>query len=244
MTLSEDIRAKVKNIMDDKFETEEVDKVPNIDDSRLTFGNKGLKFKATVLHIDLRGSTAILNKHNKSSVAKIHMAYFHAIIKIVDQYNGQIRSFNGDSMLVFFQGTSVEDLNNAVRAAMQIVYIITSEDKGINNYLKKYSTIDFGIGIDYGEILCTKIGVAGVSKDLIWIGNAVNRAVKIGDNAQSPSRLAISKIVYDNLEDETKYSEKEVWGVKQKVDMWVQQSHMYNNQQEYYYNTNYQWIIA
>jgi len=77
--------------------------VPTLDDSRLTFGNKGLKFEATVLFIDLRGSTALLNNHNKSTVAKIHKAYYYAIVKISKLLGGENRSFNGDSLLVFFR---------------------------------------------------------------------------------------------------------------------------------------------
>ena len=71
---------------------------------KLTFGNTGLKFEATVLYIDMRNSTEILNKHNRATVAKMHMAYFHTVVKIANSLGGEVRSFNGDSMLVFFKG--------------------------------------------------------------------------------------------------------------------------------------------
>lgn len=44
---------------------------------------------------------------------------------------------------------------------MKMKYMISDSESGINNYLSKYSAIDFGIGIDDGKILATKIGIAG-----------------------------------------------------------------------------------
>lgn len=85
---------------------EEVSSVPDISDSRLTFGNKGLIFEATVLYIDINGSTDFLNNHQKGTVAKLHMSFFHIIITVAKSLGGEVRSFNGDSMLVFFQGTT------------------------------------------------------------------------------------------------------------------------------------------
>lgn len=240
MGLKQDIIDKVKAILDQKFEVEEVTYVPDLDNTKLTFGNKGLKFTATVLYIDMRGSTEILNKHNKSTVAKIHMAYFHTIIKIANGLGGEVRSFNGDSLLVFFQGATKARLSNAVQAAMQIKYMIANEGGGINLLLKKYSSIDFGIGIDYGEVLCTKVGINGTNKrDLIWIGNSVNKSVVLSDGSKDPRHIAISNTVYSNLEDRAKYGmKKNILGMEEKVDMWSSQTCTYNNQSETYYYTS------
>jgi adenylate cyclase len=242
MGLKDSITKKVKEIIDTNFIVGEVTEVPNIENSKLTFGNKGLKFTAIVLHIDMRGSTKILNNHNKTTVAKIHMAYFHTIVKIADTLGGAVRSFNGDSMLVFFPGTTKEILTNAVQAAMQMKYMISNED-GINDTLKKYSAIDFGIGIDYGDILCTKIGVSGNpnNKGLFWAGNAVNKSVKLSDHANNPNHIYLSKIVYENLEDRLKFVEKEIFaGYTQQTDIWNKTSFRYNGDYDYhdcYYTT-------
>lgn len=246
MGIKEDIKSKVKNIIDTNYVVEDVSYVPSIDNSKLTFGNKGLKFEATVLFIDMRGSTDVLNKHNKSTVAKIHMAYFHAIIKIANLYDGQVRSFNGDSMLAFFQGTTKNTLSNAVKAAMKIKYILNDGDEGINKILNKYTPVDFGIGIDDGKILCTKIGIGGDSnnKDLIWIGNAVNKSVVISDECKNPTHIGISSFVYNNLNDEVKYYlEKDLWGNDVKVDMWEKAHIDYNGSMEVIYTTSYYWSL-
>jgi class 3 adenylate cyclase len=246
MRLKQEIIDKVKVIMDEEFKIEQVAYVPDIKNSKLTFGNTGLKFGATVLYIDMRGSTEILNKHNKASVAKMHMAYFHTLVKIAKFLNGEVRSFNGDSILVFFQGNTIQSLSNAVQAAMHMKYMITNSESGINRYLTQYSALNFGIGVDTGEILCTKIGVGGDSnnQDLMWIGNCVNKSTAISDKCQAPYHIGISKYVYDNLTDNVKYHiKKDFWGHDTKVDIWTANDFNYNGKRETYYFTSYHWAL-
>lgn len=239
MSLKDDIIRKAKEIESETFQVEEVSYVPTISNSKLTFGCKGLEFEATVLYIDMRGSTAILNTHQKRVVGKIHMLYYHAIVNIAKATGGEIRSFNGDSLLVFYQGTTKQSLSSAVRAAMQMKYAIKEL---LNDNLKRYTDIDFGIGIDHGKILATKVGVGGSdeTKDLIWIGNAVNKSVKISDKCESNYNIGISEFVYDNLLDEVKYVIKDsIWG-KYKDEFWKSSFISYNhNIESYYYTENY-----
>ncbi len=238
--MRESIEDKVKEIIDTSFDVTDVYSVPDIDDTRLTFTNTGLRLESTILYIDMRGSTKILNKHNRTSVAKLHKAYFYIIVKIAKSLGGKVRSFNGDGMLVFFQGTTKDTLNNAVKSAMKMGYMLT-QNETVKKKFEKYSSIDFGIGIDDGTILCTKVGLAGTNnRDLVWIGNAVNKSVKIGDNLKSPYHIGISGLVYNNLNDELKYhTKKDDWGNESKVHMWIKDYFTYNGQTEVYYYTSY-----
>lgn len=245
MELKEEITSKVKEIMDSEFVVTDISYVPDIYDTMLTFGNTGLRFEATTMFIDMRGSTKILNRHNRRTVAKIHMAYFHTVTKVAKRFGGEVRSFNGDSMLVFFQGTTQKTLSNAVQAAMKMKYMISNSESGINNYLEKYSAIDFGIGIDDGKILATKIGISGENnRDIFWVGNAVNKSTRLGDEAQSPNHISISSFVYNNLLDEAKYHiYTDMYGTEHKDNMWDLHSFIYNDQWENYYSTNYYWKL-
>ena len=240
MGLKDNIKNKVKEIEGEAFQVEEVYSIPTISNSKLTFGCKGLEFTATVLYIDMRGSTAILNKHRKRVVAKIHMLYYHAIVKIAKATGGEIRSFNGDSLLVFYQGSTEESVSNAIKAAMQMKYSIKTL---LNENLKHYTDIDFGIGIDHGKILATKVGIGGTdeTKDLIWIGNAVNKAAKISDQCKSDYNIGISELVYNHLLDYVKYKEKDGLLFKRRVNMWYIDYFTYNGKTEEYYKTNYYW---
>jgi class 3 adenylate cyclase len=243
MGLKEDIISKAKEIEATTFTVTPISYVPTIDTTTLTFGCTGLEFEATVLYIDMRGSTKVLNSHQKRVVAKLHMIYYHAVVKIAKANGGEIRSFNGDSLLVFFQGNTKAALSIAVMTAMQIRYAITDL---INDKLKNYMDIDFGIGLDDGKILATKVGLGGTdtTKDLIWIGNAVNKSTVISDKCKSPNYIGISKFVYDNLEDYVKYgSKKDFFGNDIKVDMWTSSSFSYNGKYETYYYTDWFYYV-
>lgn len=244
--MKSDIETKVKEIINSEMDVADVTYVPDLENSKLTFGNTGLRFEATTLFIDMRGSTKTLNKHNRRSVAKIHKAYFHTIVTIVKSLSGEVRSFNGDGMLCFFQGTTKQTLTNAVIAAMKIKYMLSSDDSKVKKSLEKYSPVDFGIGIDDGKIICSKVGISGTNnRDIVWIGNAVNKSVKIGDTRSSPEHIGISSYVYSNLLDSAKYHiSKDYWGNDVKTDIWTLDYIKYNDQTEAYYKTNYHWSVS
>lgn len=242
MALKDDIKNKVNTIVDEDFTVTDIDYVPTLDDPKLTFGNTGLKFTATTLFIDMRGSTATLNRHNKTTVAKVHMSYFHAIVKIANANNGHVRSFNGDSALIFFQGTTKQSISNAVLTAMKIKYMLSDNTDGINTILKKYSEIDFGIGLDYGEVLCTKVGIGGAhNRDLFWVGNCVNKSTVIGNACKSPNHIGISKVIYENLLDDAKYGTQNTIFGDTKVNMWAYQWFQYNGNLEDFYQSS--WYV-
>jgi adenylate cyclase len=246
MGLKEDITTKVKEIINTNVDIVEVRYVPEITDRKLKFAGSGLKFHTTVLYIDMRDSTEVLNKHNRPTIAKIHKAYLHTTVKIATSLGGEVRSFNGDSVLAFFEGDSIKALNNAVKTAMKIRYMITNTESGINELLSRYSAVDFGIGLDFGKILCTKIGVGGDdnTKDLIWIGNAVNKSVVISDECKSPEHIGISEMVYNNLTDDVKFhKEKDHYGFERTTNMWTPYYITYNGQRETYYKSTYWWGV-
>ncbi len=237
MSLRQEITNKIREIANTQFSERAVKYVPNINNRSLTLGNTGLRFPAAVLYIDVRQSTKKLDMHQKKVIAKLHMAYYHAITNIAVTSGGRIRSFNGDSMLVFFPGTPKESIHNAIEAAMQMTFIINHANTVLE---KKYSTIDFGIGVDYGDILCTKIGIEKTynTMDLIWIGHAVNKATKLSDKAKRPYHIYVSKDIYSTLDHEYRYEEKSFLGLlKWDSSKWEEDYFRFNGESETCYYT-------
>jgi len=235
------IEEKIREIIQDGFEIIEVSTIPSLDDSRLTFGNKGLSFDAAVLFIDIRKSTRLLNTHTKDEVAKLHMAFFHAIVKIANYVGGKVRSFNGDSALVFFHSNNQrESIVRAVKCAMRIKFIFVNP-YGLNSMLARYSPLDFGIGIDYGNVVCTKIGAGGeYNRDIFWIGNCVNRSSKYADNHKDPNFIGISKAIFDNLPEELVFDVDKK--SKKVACVWNKSKFKYNDSKEVYYYTKFGYV--
>lgn len=233
MSLRVSIEEKVKEIVYGDFEIIDVSTVPSLNDSRLTFGNKGLSFDAAVLFIDIRKSTRLLNTHTKDEVAKLHMAFFHAIVKIANYIGGKLRSFNGDSALVFFHSDNQrKSIIRAVKCAMRIKFIFFNPH-GLNSMLARYSTINFGIGIDYGNIVCIKIGAGGeYNQDIFWIGNCVNRSSKYADKHEYPNFIGVSKVIFDNLPEDLVFDVDKKG--KRVACVWYKAKFEYNGSSEVY----------
>lgn len=107
--------------------------------------------------------------------------FFYSIIGF---YDGEVKSFNGDGVLVVFYGGS--KCNNAVRAALQMMDFVEHVLKAkLQNYFlrnRQLQNLNFscGIGIDMGKVLLVKAGARGNSNnDLVWVGNPTNYAVKL-----------------------------------------------------------------
>ena len=233
------LEEKTIAIRNEQFNQSETSLIPTLETQGLTFGNSGKYFYATVLYIDIRQSSKLLDSHHYANVAKLLTAFYNAIVRVANQDGGEIRSFNGDSLLVFYKGTENDTVGKAVQSAMKMSFAINNV---VNPVMKNLSNIDFGIGIDYGKVLATKVGIGGCSntKDLIWIGNGVNRATKISDLCQCPYHIGISERLYDKLDYSLKYT-KDLFN--RSISMWTSKTLNYNEDMEIMYQTNYHLII-
>lgn len=228
------IEDRTRAIRDEQFNEKTARTIPTLDSIDLTFNNVGKAFYATILYIDIRHSSELLESHRYANVAKLLSAYYNAIVRIANQDGGEIRSFNGDSLLVFFMGTEEDTIVKAICSAMRMCYAITHI---VNPLMNGLSNLDFGIGIDYGKVLAKKVGISGsVNKDLIWIGKGVNRATKISDRCKSPYHIGISDKLFQKLDSTMIYAIDERG---QKTSVWVQGSMSYNGKLETMHKTSY-----
>lgn len=240
MSLKTDIFNAVNSIIDNQMEINEVVKVPDISDSSLTFGLTGQRFINVCFYIDMRGSTAVLEKHNANVVIKIHKAFFIVVLKVVNNNGGEVRSFNGDSLLAFFPGNNSTSIESAIKSAMQVKYLLLVDENCLNKKIKqKYDTeIDIGIGLDIGTTTAAKIGQSGSNnQDLIWIGSNVNHSVKISDDRKATNNIGITSRLYDNLTNNTKFHNNT-------TNMWQRSFYSYNNHSEVVYITAYHWTVS
>jgi adenylate cyclase len=134
-----DLENKVKDYMDGDYEIVETDTIPSPDD--VAFGKKAYKIKLTAFCIDLRKSTDLLKVHDKETCGKIHKAYLTIATKIITENGGQIRSYNGDSVLAFFPAKYQSDIINAVRTAFQLKWAL---DIKFSKYFEQYSKLGQG----------------------------------------------------------------------------------------------------
>ena len=232
MNYIEDLRNKVKDYLSGDYEILETKGIPSVDN--VSHGKKAKKIKLCAFSIDLRKSSDLLFHHQKQTAGKIHKSFLAVASTVVLKYGGKIRSFQGDSILVFWPANSKSQIMNAVKAAMEIKWFLRKEFK---NLFEKYKKLDYGIGIDWGEVFVIRAGISRDTNnnDLVFIGKCVNFAVAIANQARYPGNIEVSTSVYNNLEDSHIYTKKNG------VDMWKDGTVEWNGQKFNTKVTSYRW---
>jgi len=213
MSITDDIKNNVTDYLEGDYEVTDAKVIPSVED--VTFGKVAKKMNLCVFYIDLRHSTDLLFLHNKQTAGKIHRSFLYTVSTVIRHFNGQMRSFNGDSLLAFWPAFYKSELTSCVRAAMTVKWFLDLE---LSPLFETYEKLDFGIGIDWGEVFIVRAGLprdANIN-DLVFMGRCVNFAVVIGQQAKGPYHVEISEITYLNIEDAAIYGAMN----DQKVDIW------------------------
>lgn len=185
---------------------------------QLEDNNKSYSIKAAILFIDIRKSTYLTENSQAKSMVKIYRSFMRMAVDCVRKNGGVTRQFLGDRIMGVFidstdeKGNIVDSASDkAINAARSLLTVI---DYSLNKYLKSNvngKIIECGIGIDYGKVLVTQVGMYGLENDdnrenevdCVWVGNTTNYASKYSDIA-SGGEIFISDNVFNQLSEEYK----------------------------------------
>lgn len=193
--------SRIREILDASDQSfEELDYIPSAD--RLTFSN-GFYVKCTALFIDIRGSSKLPESHTRPVLAKIYRAYLSECVAILNQDENCREVFiTGDCVSGIFDTTTKDAINQTFYRAGQLNTLLTLLNWRLEQ--KGYSTIQCGIGIDYGQALMLKAGYKGSGiNEIIWMGDVVNKASKLchKGNRDSHKAIQLSRVIYSNLSE-------------------------------------------
>lgn len=241
-----ELEEQIKTLMEGMYEIEDIEEVPDLDDPRLLFGSKALSFEATVVYVELRQTPQLLAQHNDVVLAKIRMAYFYLIAELAASLGGVARLAHDDGVYAFFQGTTQESLNSAVKAAMKIKFMLSNESSKVKKIFDGYDALNFAIGVDDGKLLCAKLGDGHIAYgDLVWSGQSIMTAKAIAHELNPPEHIGISELVYYNLLDNVKYNKsKSKAAIEHPLEIWRPAQFMYNGQAQPYYHTSFFWTVS
>lgn len=191
-----DLDSKIKDYMDGDYEIVETTSIPSPEN--VAFGKKAYKTKLTAFCIDLRKSTELLKVHDKETCGKIHKSFLTIATKIITENSGQLRSFNGDSVLAFWPAYYKSEIEQAVQAAFQLKWALSIK---FAKHFSPYTKLDFGIGIDWGDVYIVRAGLPknDNNNDLAFLGMCVNFASAIANQGYGPNHIEISSNAYINL---------------------------------------------
>ncbi len=211
------LKNKISSYLKENYIIESIDYIPTV--SNLSYGNRGKILDLCVFSIDLRDSTKMLKELGREKAGRIHKAFLYVVAEMVKDNGGKIRKYTGDGLLAFWIGNDKNKISSAVKTAMQIKYLVTVDKSPIKEMFDENIKLDFGIGIDIGEVYVFRAGISSSysdDSDLIFMGNCINFAVFISNNIGSPEHIEISDSTYNMLNDNLIYSNKN----DEKVNMW------------------------
>ena len=194
INLRDEIIDEIEAILSSDFRIDvtETRAVPHSADAAITFPNldartQGTKLlETTVLYVDMRRSTELSLKHRRTTVAKLYSSFVRSMTRCAVHFGGEVRGIIGDRVLVLFQPHKC--FENAVDTAI----LMNSVCKYVLNAHFVHAEVEFGIGIDYGNMLATKTGIRrhGAAqqsyRSLVWLGRPANVASKLTDIANKP----------------------------------------------------------
>lgn len=164
--------SRIKSITEQNVEQIEInsDLPPTVE--QLEDNNKTYSIMAAILFIDIRKSTYLTENSQSKSMVKIYRSFMRMAVDCVRKNGGVTRQFLGDRIMGVFIDSVDEEGNiseravdKAVNAARSLQTVI---DFSLNKYLKSNvngKVIECGIGIDYGKVLVTWVGMYGVESD-------------------------------------------------------------------------------
>ena len=193
-------KTRIKNILDNKLDVIEQDKVPS--DSEFTFDN-GYYSWVSAIFVDIRNSSELFADEDKEKVSKVIRSFTSEIIEILRK-DDNLREIGirGDCVYAIY---TTPDKADEYELADKTFYINTFMNM-LNKLLveKGYPTISVGIGMSTAKELVVKAGRKDVGiNSKVWIGKAVTKASNLSSlgSKNGLRTLVYSESSYNNFID-------------------------------------------
>jgi adenylate cyclase len=145
-----------------------------------------MRLPVSVLMVDIRGSTRLINQVEPEFMVGLLNDYLGRMTDILFAYEGTIDKFEGDALLGFFGAPEAhaDDAARAVRAAVEMHVAFADLVRAWTPRHPHCAPLGLGIGIATGEVVVGNIGSAKRLEHTI-IGPPVNLAARL--TARAPA---------------------------------------------------------
>jgi adenylate cyclase len=154
--------------------------------------------EASVLFVDLIGSTALAEVLSPHEVVRTLNAYFDAVVRVVSEQGGWVNKFEGDGALCVFGAPAVQP-DHAARALRSARAL----HRELGALASAYPGLDAAIGVSSGVLVAGNVGTEQ-RYEYTLIGRPVNEAARLTDLAKGrPGRVLAGQGATDRAGDET-----------------------------------------
>jgi len=156
--------------------------------------------ETTIYFSDIRNFTTISEElKSPKKIMEFLNFYMDAMVRVIEKNSGTIDKFIGDAVMAYWNAP-LKIKHHSDKAVLTALRQIKLRDKLNKTIKKRYGfEIDYGIGINTGEVLTGEMGSSGRS-DYTIIGDAVNLASRLeGLCKPYKVRLIISEFTKNQL---------------------------------------------
>ncbi|OGW37967.1 MAG: hypothetical protein A2Y97_05525 [Nitrospirae bacterium RBG_13_39_12] len=160
----------------------------------------GERKTVTILFSDLVGFTSISERLPSEEVVSMLNEYFKEMVEIIFRWDGTLDKFVGDEIMAFW-GAPVDQPNHAELAVRCALNMTDKLSELQDRWMKEGKEIlDFGIGINTGEVIVGNIGAAARKMDYTVIGDNVNLAARVEKLTRNfNSKIIVTEFAVNNL---------------------------------------------
>ncbi|MBN2622223.1 MAG: adenylate/guanylate cyclase domain-containing protein [Acidimicrobiales bacterium] len=144
-------------------------------------GLRGDEADASVVFVDIVGSTAMAEVLSPDEVVRTLNDFFDVVVRAVDGQGGWVNKFEGDGALCIFgvPGTQPDHADRALRAA-RLLWL------ALGHLGERHVGLAAGIGVSSGRVVAGNVGTEARYEYTV-IGPAVNEAARLTDVAKARS---------------------------------------------------------
>jgi adenylate cyclase len=141
-------------------------------------GLQGEQADASVVFVDLVGSTAMAEVLPPDDVVRTLNDFFDVVVRAVDGQGGWVNKFEGDGALCIFgvPGTQPDHAARALRAARSL-------SVALEDLAERHPGLTAGIGVSSGQVVAGNVGTEARYEYTV-IGTAVNEASRLTEVAK------------------------------------------------------------
>lgn len=148
---------------------------------------KGERHNVCIMFLDIRGFTALSEKHESESIVSMLNIFFEQVTETIQKHGGFVNKFIGDGMLAFFTPGD-KYVDDAIESSMEICRLTARlNSSGILTQHIGDDALAIGIGLHAGNVILGNIG-SKLKMDFTVIGRAVNAASRIESLTKEYSR--------------------------------------------------------
>jgi class 3 adenylate cyclase len=168
------------------------------DPDKLGIG-QGRYLQAAILYADLRGFTSMVASAPAQHSLVALEVFVSELTRIARDFGGEVVDCAGDRILVAFIVLPLNNSTKPIQRAVECgIWMQTAMYKAIQPLLATagYPNISCGIGVDFSDVVITRVGIRNRNK-LVFLGGAANHAAKLEELA-NPGETVMSRIAYLN----------------------------------------------